>query len=138
MYILFFHTGGYRFFSDLLNKINLLNTSTLTGKSGEPGESVQVSIEFIRVKSYQDDRYFLNLDSCSLLDNAPNWIVGCNIQKDFNQNCFLYISIYRSTGEVKIIGMDDLNILKGKNLLIVEDIIDTGRTMQKLLKLLNK
>ena len=57
--IFFFHTGGYRFFSDLLNKINLLNTSTLTGKSGEPGESVQVSIEFIRVKSYQDDRYFL-------------------------------------------------------------------------------
>ena len=45
---------------------------------------------------------------------------------------------FRSTGEVKIIGMDDLNVLKGKNVLIVEDIIDTGRTMKKLLKLLKE
>ena len=45
---------------------------------------------------------------------------------------------FRSTGDVHIIGMDDLQVLKGKNILIVEDIIDTGRTMQRLLKLLNK
>ena len=44
----------------------------------------------------------------------------------------------RSTGEIQIMGMDDLNVLKGKNVLIVEDIIDTGRTMKKLLATLNK
>ena len=44
----------------------------------------------------------------------------------------------RSTGEIQVMGMDDLNVLKGKNVLIVEDIIDTGRTMKKLLATLNK
>ncbi len=34
--------------------------------------------------------------------------------------------------------MDSLDVLKGKNVLIVEDIIDTGRTMQRLLATLNK
>ena len=34
--------------------------------------------------------------------------------------------------------MDDLNVLKGKNILIVEDIIDTGRTMKRLLAELAK
>eukprot|EP01135_Chromosphaera_perkinsii_P010736 Nk52_evm15s2209 gene=Nk52_evmTU15s2209 len=39
----------------------------------------------------------------------------------------------RSLGDVKIIG-GDLESIKGKNVLIVEDIIDTGNTMVKLLK----
>ena len=44
-----------------------------------------------------------------------------------------------STGEVKILGMDNLEkSLKGRNVLIVEDMIDTGRTMQKLLKTMQK
>ena len=45
---------------------------------------------------------------------------------------------FRSSGEIQVIGMDDLSILKGKNVLIVEDIIDTGRTMQRLLATLEK
>jgi hypoxanthine-guanine phosphoribosyltransferase len=32
-----------------------------------------------------------------------------------------------------IVGLDRLESLAGKNVLIVEDIIDTGKTMQKLL-----
>ena len=48
--------GGYRFFSDLLNKLNALNTSTVSGARGATGESVQISIEFIRVKSYLNDK----------------------------------------------------------------------------------
>ena len=32
-----------------------------------------------------------------------------------------------------MIGGDDLNSLKGQNVLVVEDIIDTGRSMEKLL-----
>lgn len=39
-----------------------------------------------------------------------------------------------SVGEVQVIGGDDLSNLQNKNVLIVEDIIDTGRTMTKLLK----
>ena len=49
-----------------------------------------------------------------------------------------YCYIFRSTGDVEIIGMDDLAVLKGKNVLIVEDIIDTGRTMKQLLATLSK
>merc|ERR1712098_374366 len=43
-----------------------------------------------------------------------------------------------STGEINIIGLDRLDSLAGKNVLIVEDIIDTGRTMTKLLNTLAK
>ena len=38
---------------------------------------------------------------------------------------------------MEIIGADELRSLKGKNVLVVEDIIDTGRTMQTLLGLLD-
>ncbi|XP_032082160.1 hypoxanthine-guanine phosphoribosyltransferase-like [Thamnophis elegans] len=41
----------------------------------------------------------------------------------------------QSTGDIKVIGGDDLSTLTGKNVLIVEDIIDTGKTMQILLSL---
>ena len=54
---------------------------------------------------------------------------------------FIRLKSYENTGssgEVNIIGMsqDELVNIKGKNVLIVEDIIDTGKTMQKLLKTL--
>ena len=35
-----------------------------------------------------------------------------------------------STNEVQIIGADNLSKLKGREVLIVEDIIETGRTMK--------
>lgn len=37
-----------------------------------------------------------------------------------------------STGNVEVSGMFDVECLKGKNVVIVEDIIDTGRTIAKL------
>ena len=44
-----------------------------------------------------------------------------------------------STGEVKIIGMDNLvESLKGRDVLIVEDMIETGKTIQKLLTTMKK
>ncbi|OQR73355.1 hypoxanthine-guanine phosphoribosyltransferase-like [Tropilaelaps mercedesae] len=42
----------------------------------------------------------------------------------------------QSTGGLKVIGLDNLENIRGKNVLIVEDIIDTGRTMVALLELL--
>eukprot|EP00045_Choanoeca_perplexa_P016610 m.225455 g.225455 ORF g.225455 m.225455 type:complete len:240 (-) comp17308_c0_seq3:3834-4553(-) len=41
-----------------------------------------------------------------------------------------------STGKVQIIGGDNMQTLKGCNVLIVEDMIDTGKTMIKLLSTL--
>ena len=58
---------------------------------------VQIQIDFIRLKSYEDTH---------------------------------------SKGEVKVMGIENLESLRGKNVLIVEDIIDTGRTMGKLLSLI--
>ena len=85
--------GGYKFFTDLLNKLNKLN-------SGGIGKSVQISVDFIRLKSYKDDR---------------------------------------SKDEVQIIGIDSWkDTFEGKNVLICEDIVDTGRTIKKLLNTLKK
>ncbi|XP_078066677.1 hypoxanthine-guanine phosphoribosyltransferase-like isoform X2 [Mustelus asterias] len=78
--------GGYKFFADLLDYIKALNRNQ--------DESLPMTIDFIRLKSY------------------------CNDQ---------------TVEEVKIIGGDDLCMLAGKNVLIVEDIVETGRTMRKLL-----
>lgn len=84
--------GGYRFFSDLTERIQ--NRNRTNGK-----KSLPMMIDFIRLKSYHNTQ---------------------------------------STNEVHIIGGDDLSRISGKNVLIVEDIIDTGRTMVKLLDVLQK
>ncbi|XP_066301506.1 hypoxanthine-guanine phosphoribosyltransferase-like isoform X2 [Branchiostoma lanceolatum] len=41
----------------------------------------------------------------------------------------------QQTGKIQVIGGDNLENLRGKNVMIVEDIIDTGKTMLKLLDL---
>ncbi|XP_065052820.1 hypoxanthine-guanine phosphoribosyltransferase-like [Rhopilema esculentum] len=43
-----------------------------------------------------------------------------------------------SNGEVKVIGGDDMSNLTGKHVLIVEDIVETGKTMERLVALLKK
>ncbi|XP_005401347.1 PREDICTED: hypoxanthine-guanine phosphoribosyltransferase [Chinchilla lanigera] len=70
--------------------------------------------------------------------------------KALNRNCdksipmtvdFIRLKSYcndQSTGDIKVIGGDDLSTLTGKNVLIVEDIIDTGKTMQTLLSLVKQ
>ncbi|CAO3590091.1 unnamed protein product [Absidia cylindrospora] len=78
--------GGHQYFADLINCIKKLTTTR--------GHSIPLSLEFIRVKSYQNDQ---SVDvKISLTENEL---------KDF----------------------------EGKNILIVEDIIDTGKTMVALL-----
>uniref|UniRef100_A0A5F8GVZ7 Hypoxanthine phosphoribosyltransferase n=1 Tax=Monodelphis domestica TaxID=13616 RepID=A0A5F8GVZ7_MONDO len=54
---------------------------------------------------------------------------------------FIRVSSYcndQSTGSVRVLGGADLSSLAGKNVLIVEDIVDTGRTMQALLPLVEQ
>lgn len=83
--------GGYQFFTDLLDFIKTYNSTA--------EHSFQMQVDFIRLKSYVDDR---------------------------------------SSGEIQVIGGDSLETLRGKSVLVVEDIIDTGATMTKLLRLLKQ
>lgn len=83
--------GGYQFFSHLCEAIINYN--------GNSGHSVPFSIDFVRLKSYENDM---------------------------------------SNSEVKVVGGDDLSTLTGKAVLIVEDIIDTGKTMKKMLEIVEK
>ncbi|XP_045124174.1 hypoxanthine-guanine phosphoribosyltransferase-like [Portunus trituberculatus] len=84
--------GGYRFYTDLLDKLTTLNRF-------HASVSVQLHVDFIRLKSYENDD---------------------------------------STGDIRVIGGDNLSNLRGQNVLVVEDIIDTGRTMSRLLAILQK
>lgn len=79
--------GGYKFFLDLLDHVNKLN-------SGRDRTSVQVALDFIRVEV-----------------SGPG---------------------------VSVHGIDDLNVLRNSNIVIVEDIVDTGRTMAKLVSKLTE
>ena len=84
--------GGYRFFSDLQDKMNLVN-----GLSVGSNSSVELLVDFIRTKSYENDA---------------------------------------STGKVTITGLEKMEALRGRDVLVVEDIVDTGKTMVELLKVL--
>ncbi|XP_050418335.1 hypoxanthine-guanine phosphoribosyltransferase isoform X2 [Patella vulgata] len=94
--------GGYKFFTDLLDKIKALNRNS--------EESVPLAVDFIRVKSYTREL------ECN----------GAHFIKD------------TTSGDLQVTGIDNLDHLTGKNVLIVEDIIDTGKTMKKLLEVLQK
>ncbi|CAG2108833.1 unnamed protein product [Medioppia subpectinata] len=94
--------GGYVFFNDLLDKIRHFYRYRYADPS-QPYNGTdfaqQIRVEFIRLKSYEDDK---------------------------------------STSNLKVIGIESLESLRGKNVLIVEDIIDTGNTMVKLRELLKE
>lgn len=72
----------------------------LKKQKNQQGESIPLSFEFIKVKSYENDQ---------------------------------------STGSVHVsLSEDDMRSFKGKDLLIVEDIVDTGRTMVALIERLKQ
>jgi len=80
-------------------------------------------------------QFFSDLSNCIQNLNA-NSNKSCQMSLDF-----IRLKSYentQSTGKVRIIGSDDLSALEGKNVLIVEDMIDTGRTMNKLLSTLEE
>ena len=74
---------SFRFFGELLKKIEKINTITSEA-------NVPVKMDFIRLKTYEDDQ---------------------------------------STGDVKVVGGDKLARLRGKHVLVVEDIVDTGNDL---------
>ncbi|XP_014676675.1 PREDICTED: hypoxanthine-guanine phosphoribosyltransferase-like [Priapulus caudatus] len=89
---------------------DLIDCIKALNSSAETG-SVPIAVDFIRLKSYQD--------KLGMADHQQ-------MQDD------------QSTGHIEVIGGDHLRSLKGRHVLVVEDIIDTGRTMEKLLELLNE
>jgi len=74
------------------------------------------------------------------------WMFLADLARELGPNCspqicFMKVSSYgnshKSSGELKII--QDVEIdLKGKRVIIVEDIVDTGLTMKKLINLFEK
>ena len=40
--------------------------------------------------------------------------------------------------EVQVLGISDLSTLKERNIIVIEDMVDTGASMKKLLNLLSK
>jgi len=80
--------GAYQFTSSLVtNNLEVINNRSTKENA------IKINTEFIRVKSYEDDR---------------------------------------STGKVRIMGGEHIKVT-GENILIVEDLIDTGRTMHEFL-----
>ncbi|GFU47252.1 hypoxanthine-guanine phosphoribosyltransferase [Nephila pilipes] len=76
-----------------------------------------------------------------LLDKIKQYVRNINGPTGVISVDFIRIKSYEdsdSSGELKIMGIDNLMTLAGRNLLIVEDIIDTGLTMENLLKLLQQ
>ncbi|KAI8904034.1 phosphoribosyltransferase-like protein [Gorgonomyces haynaldii] len=84
--------GAHVFFGDLTRRLKKIQ--------GKDGKSIQMSFEFIKVKSYENTE---------------------------------------STGNVKIsLTEEEMSGFQGKDLLIVEDIVDTGKTMKALVQKLQQ
>ncbi|XP_012586722.1 PREDICTED: phosphoribosyltransferase domain-containing protein 1 [Condylura cristata] len=83
----------------------------------------------------KDDRFFLEL-----VDYIKNFFQN---SKKFTSVMVYFMKLQsngndQSTEELKIIESESLSTLAGKNILIVENIIGTGRTMKALLSILEK
>ncbi|XP_027697419.1 phosphoribosyltransferase domain-containing protein 1 [Vombatus ursinus] len=83
--------GGYKFCADLVENLKNISRNSDT--------FVSMKVDFIRLKSYQNDQ---------------------------------------ALGDMQIVGGDDFSELAGKNVLIVEDVVGTGRTMKSLLGKIKK
>lgn len=84
-------------------------------------------------------------------DKNPHFLVilngaflfGCEIIKRFKHHCkvdFIRVNSYsgmKSTGNVIIKDLDGLNLLN-KDIIVIEDLIDTGKTLSELASLIQK
>jgi len=98
--------GGYQFFSDLLRMLR----------------------QYYRFASFASD------SGHNSQPNAAATVTSQQIKVEF-----VRIKSYEddsSTGKVSITGIESLENLKGANVLIVEDIIDTGTTMERFIDVL--
>ncbi|CBY35407.1 unnamed protein product [Oikopleura dioica] len=84
--------GGFQYFADVCDNLK-------RHAAAHYPEAIQFNMDFIRLKSYEDDR---------------------------------------ANEEVQVIGGDNLEHLRGKQVIVVEDIVDTGNTIRKLMNVLAK
>ncbi|XP_061878617.1 phosphoribosyltransferase domain-containing protein 1b isoform X1 [Entelurus aequoreus] len=139
--------GGYQFCADLVDKIKALSCSS--------DRTIPMRVHFIRLKSYL---YSIDKDYKNGTHNLPawhsatkGWSWGLNHQNDsrarrrccpllpkgmgqMQRTNFTTSSNDQSTKNIHILGAEDLSFLQGKNVLIVEGIIGTGKTLKALLK----
>lgn len=70
------------------------------------------------------------------------FVFASDLLREYDTPCFTYfikVSSYdgmQSTNNVKVVGLPE--DLKGKNVVLIEDIVDSGLTMQKLLDILRE
>jgi len=79
---------------------------------------------------------------CVLKGSMPFYNLLCNYLQDLkvNYTCeYIFAKSYkgtRSTGNVSVSGINDYSVLRDRNVLVVEDIVDTGATLSQLLPIL--
>ncbi|XP_065687294.1 phosphoribosyltransferase domain-containing protein 1 isoform X1 [Patagioenas fasciata] len=100
--------GGYKFCADLVEHIKNLSRNS--------ERFISMKVDFVRLKSYHVDTLFF-------------WTSDLMQTPQEND---------QSMQDMQIMGADDLSKLTGKNVLIVEDIVGTGRTMKVLLNNIEK
>ena len=100
--------GGFQYFNDVLEFLKRYSASQHT-------KAVQFNIDFIRLKSYTG--------------KLPTRVILKKI---------LFFLDDRAGEEVQVIGGDNLQNLSGKQVIVIEDIVDTGNTMRKLMNVLVK
>ena len=100
--------GGFQYFNDVLEFLKRYSASQHT-------KAVQFNIDFIRLKSYTG--------------KLPTRVIFKKI---------LFFLDDRAGEEVQVIGGDNLQNLSGKQVIVIEDIVDTGNTMRKLMNVLVK
>lgn len=107
--------GGYQFFGELLDKLRQLYRFTSFA------ETIKPSLTNITNGSSHNH-------------HTGNFAQRIDIE-------FIRLKSYvndGSSGQISIVGMETLRSLKGKRVLVVEDIIDTGLSMFHLVKLLKE
>ena len=112
--------GGYQYFVDVMKYLKQF-CATMGNRA------VQINVEFIRLKSYEGKLQILLLH------------VTCIKMWTCIRMVFRFFTLdEEAKDEVQVIGADDLSTLKGRNVIVVEDIVDTGNTMRKLMNVLSK
>uniref|UniRef100_A0A7M4EMN1 Phosphoribosyl transferase domain containing 1 n=1 Tax=Crocodylus porosus TaxID=8502 RepID=A0A7M4EMN1_CROPO len=129
--------GGYKFCADLVEHIKNLSRNS--------ERFISMKVDFVRLKSYHPGcvgPYFAlrhwrkrrrpQRDGEGSGELVPEESQGSGMRGRRN------LQNDKSMEDMQIMGEDDLSDLRGKNVLIVEDIIGTGRTMKALLNNIEK
>ncbi|XP_063132327.1 phosphoribosyltransferase domain-containing protein 1 isoform X3 [Rattus norvegicus] len=122
--------GGYKFCADLVEHLKNISRNS--------DRFVSMKVDFIRLKSYKVFQDWAFLGSSGHPGTHSVDQAGLELIRDAPALLVLRLKNDRSMGEMQIIGGEDLSTLAGKNVLIVEDVVGTGRTMEALLSSIEK